>query len=239
MTLLPSESWAVTLVDIPRYRVGPHCCVPGCEKLADHAHHLWRRSFINKSVPASVKGRNRREGADWVRVGGVIYGNLVGICYPHHQAVTENKAWIRLVDDFDGFSFTWNTLAPDGWLAHGPLEPQPPVSGALTSTPSSAQVGSPERTADRGEELPCPTCGHTRRPRPKVDLPPGERRPRVSWTISVPKDERENGADVLDALLAEAAVILGRDEHQSWKYFTAVEALAAFVQHGHLMVSNQ
>ena len=71
-----------------------------------------------------------------------------------------------------------------------------------------------------------------------MTLPVGERRPRATWSISVPKDERENGADVLDTLLAEAAKILDRDEHKSWRYFTAVEALAAFVQHGHLMVGN-
>lgn len=228
MTLLPSESWDVKILELPRYAVGPRCCVPGCDKLADHAHHLWRRSFTGRP-------------ATWVRIGNTTFGNLVAICFEHHEQVTRNAAWIRMVDDFEGWTFTWNTLEMDGWVAHGPIEPQPPLNGVLGPAPISApEKPGEEHTVERGEELPpCPTCGHKRRATPKVDLPPGERRPRVSWTISVPKDERENGADVLDTLLAESAKILGRDEHVSWKYFTAVEALAAFVQHGHLMVGEQ
>lgn len=83
----------------------------------------------------------------------------------------------------------------------------------------------------------CPTCS---RPLPR---PKGEKRekPRLrrSWTVNVPKDEQEDGADVLDTLLEECRKLFGHSSHANLKYHTVVQALALVVQHGHKLVASE
>lgn len=209
MTRLPVESWSAQGVDGPKYRVGPRCSVPGCANLADHAHHIWRRSFLGGDYA-------------WVEFEGRVYGNLTGLCFAHHEAVTRGEAHILL----DEGVFCWAHR-----LHVMPLDPQPPLDG-LPLTAPGAGAQEPGQPVER-----CESCGHVKRPR--VELPPGERRPKASWVVSVPKDERENGAEVLETLALEAAKILERDDHASWRYYTLAEALALFVQHGHLMAKEE
>jgi hypothetical protein len=215
VTFLPLESWLVKArSDLKPYRVPARCAHPDCELMDVQAHHLWRRSFIGGDIR-------------WVELpDGRVVGNLVPLCWTHHKLITENQASIVLCGD----TFVWAFRVNGEDHLHAPLTYQPPVGGGLET--ASDRKDSEEPTADR-----CETCGHVKR-RHKVELPPGERRPRASWTIAVPKDHREDGAYVLDSLLEEAAKILERDEHTSWRYYTAVEALAMFVQHGHLMVKD-
>lgn len=202
MTRLPHENWSVKGVHDERYKVGPLCCVKGCGRTADHAHHLWRRSFL---------------GADfaWVELwDGVVVQNLVGLCWRHHQEVTENRTEIRYLDD--GYFYYLRGGADYGSL----LDPQPlraPLRQGA-SGPRESTEGSAER---------CPTCGKSKR----RGLPPGPKRPKAQWAVHVPKDEREDGAEVLDTLLLSIAEKRGRADHASWRYFTLVEALAFAAQH--------
>ena len=70
----------------PRYKVGPLCAVPTCGRLADHAHHLWSRSYMGKPY-------------DWVEVESGVVPNLLPLCWHHHEDVTGSvggyKAGIR------------------------------------------------------------------------------------------------------------------------------------------------
>lgn len=81
----------------------------------------------------------------------------------------------------------------------------------------------------------CPTCS---RPLPR---PKGQREPakvRRSWTINVPKEEQEDGAEVLDTLLEECRKLFGHNEGKNLKYHTIVQALALVVQNGHKLAAN-
>lgn len=216
MTKLPHESWQVKGVDGPKYRVGPGCAVPGCTKFADHAHHLWRRSFLTGDFK-------------WVELwDGRIFQNLTGICHVHHELVTVNEADLRFEEGLDFGPFTWVSLD-----TFGPLSPQPLTLEAFSEAmqltldgrevPHTHVVGGHDHDAET-----CPTCG--RKKKPKDELPAGEKRNRATWSVSVPRDERENGADVLDTLEMECAKLLGREEHAGRRYFVLAETLAFFLQ---------
>ena len=72
----------------------------------------------------------------------------------------------------------------------------------------------------------CPTCERAL-PKPHTDA---ETRVRRGWTIAVPVDERENGADVLDSLLDECRKLFGHDTNRKVRYYTVAQALALVVQ---------
>lgn len=240
MTRLPHENRDVRGLDVSdgpqfiNYKVGPLCSVPGCSRLADHSHHIWRRSFVIGDKP-------------WVILWDLtITGNLTALCYRHHQEVTENKAIIR----WSGLAYTWE----DSVVTSVHLDPQPPILfTARTGKDLVSNVTSrifPERETlavrDLFPDLPhehvgpgavekCPTCSRALpRPESKREGP----RTRKAWTVSVPVDERENGADVLDTLLTECAKIFGHDETKGARYFTVAQALALVVQHGARMVGD-
>jgi hypothetical protein len=90
--------------------------------------------------------------------------------------------------------------------------------------------------ADGGDPNICPSC---KRPLPhaKLDKPHEAKRPRRTWSITVPVDERENGADVLDELLEASRDVMARaglpyGEESSVRYFVLTAALGLFVQGG-------
>ena len=59
----------------PRYKVGPLCAVPTCGRLADHAHHIWSRSYMGKPF-------------DWVIIEDTTLPNLLPLCWSHHEDCT-------------------------------------------------------------------------------------------------------------------------------------------------------
>lgn len=214
MTKLPHENWKVDGVDGPKYRVGPGCAVPGCTKFADHAHHIWRRSFLSGDYK-------------WVRLwDGRVLQNIMGICHRHHELVTVNEA--DLVFNDEGV-FTWVSLDTFGPLSPQPLSLEAFEAKAMQLTIDGGEVPHTHVVGehDHAAEV-CPTCG--KRKKPKDDLPAGEKRARATWSVSVPKDERENGAEVLDELILACAERLGRADHASYKYFAIVEIAAYFLQ---------
>lgn len=217
MTKLPHVDWNVQGVEGPKYKVGPKCAVATCPRFADHGHHIWRRSFLAGDY-------------QWVELwSGKVVQNLCALCSECHEKITVNKAWIEYSDDYSDGTFTYVEPSDqeDVYLARDVLIPQPKTlasfATAMQMTIDGNEVAHDDIVRVSEEEPPCPTCGRKKK---RVDLPAGEKRNRATWSVSVPKDERENGADVLDVLALECAKKLGRDDHASYKYFTLTEVLA-------------
>lgn len=209
MTRLPADSWNVKGVEHPpKYKVGPKCAVANCGRFADHAHHIWRRSFL--------AGDYR-----WVELwDGTVVQNLCALCWEHHQRITENKDDIACIEDDGQWLFVYYTA--NDHIAPLVLVPQPKQLEDFVKGEVGAVVVPTEP-----EE--CPTCGHRKHNAVKSALPAGEKRDRATWTVSVPKDERENGAEVLDELELACAEKLGRAEHSGHKYYTLAEVMATFL----------
>jgi hypothetical protein len=231
MTLPAVDSWDVRGVDGPAYRVGPHCSMPTCERWAEHAHHIVRRSAIGG-------------GFDWVEIDGVLYANKTGLCPAHHDDITGriggHKAAIRLLtethvesgvhthplDDLAAATtsrtFYWCSIeqTPEGkviYLPYAPLDPQPPSPDSLA-----------QRAPTESDSEPCPFCGQSNRRRRGTTAPSGPRRRRKTWCIQVP-DDHEDGAQVLDTLVDDVAPIMGIEPSRTGRYFVAAAALF-FVQ---------
>lgn len=217
MTRLPNESWNVEACTgdlFPRYKVKPLCAHPDCSRFVDHVHHLVRRSFVGGDVA-------------WVRFGnGDIVGNLVGLCYRHHEQVTVNQAAIMYEERLH--QFTW---VDDEGAACGALYPHPPKHGHVHED----ETGEPVLIGPGSTHI-CPGC---KRPIPREKTAGEKKEPakrRKSWTIKVPDETEEDGALVLDTLLEECATLFGRDMSASNnRYFVVAQALALVVQNGHLL----
>lgn len=201
------------------------CAVPFCQEGVTEYHHLWRRSELIGAW-------------DWVEIPdfGQV-GNKVGLCRKHHEAVTVNAAWITFEPGIP--AFTWGSLLdhPQALVWQPPMRPDnvnvidvPPIEAEdLPSLPPVIHVH------EHIEDGICVTCKQPL-PKPRIKTPKEERRPRRSWTVTVPVDERENGAETLDTLLEAAREEMaraglpysGRDEV---KFFVLSAALALFVQH--------
>jgi hypothetical protein len=211
MTKLPHADWNVQGVEGPKYKVGPTCAVATCTHYADHGHHIWRRSFLAGDY-------------QWVELwDGKVVQNLCGLCSECHEKITLNKAWIAYSDDHSDGIFEY----VDGVDAAATvLVPQPKTlasfATAMQMTIDGKEIPHDDVVRVPEEEPPCPTCGRKKK---RVELPAGEKRNRASWSVSVPKDAREDGADVLDTLELECAKKLGRDDHASHKYYTLTEVM--------------
>jgi hypothetical protein len=207
VTKFPTESRQVVGLegeDYGAFKVGPTCSVPRCTRLTDHAHHLFSRGMMGGAF-------------SWVLTpDGVEIGNLVPLCYRHHEQVTNNEIGIT----YQGGRFFWEGE---------PLTWQPPSKNG------------PEEVGTEPEERPiCPGCGR-RLPKPKIDSPTEEKKKRKTWAVSVPATVEEDGADVLDALLEAAREKMdeaGLDWGEGQKYFVLSTALGLFVQHADLIMSN-
>jgi hypothetical protein len=206
MTLPAVDSWNVHGLKGEALKVGPRCSQPACGRFAEHAHHIVRRSQLGGAF-------------DWVEIDGVVYANKTGLCVEHHDDVTGrtggHRAAIRLVED--GWSWCGVETRPDGaivYLPFAPLDPQPP-------TPDSLARASNGTGSDN-----CPFCGQQTRRRAEAapPKPPRGRRRRKSWCIEVP-DDHEDGADVLDALVDDLALLLGITPNRTGRYFVVVPTL--------------
>jgi hypothetical protein len=224
MTLSPFVSRRVKGLEGPEYpklKVGPLCAAPGCSRIADHAHHLVRRSAIGGDFA-------------WVEVEdeGTFF-NLCALCHVHHLAITDNKAQIK----WTGTNFVWN----DGLMVGVLINPQPPAWGregggeAEERGADSSGVAAPVGPAAVEK---CPECLRAL-PREKL---PGEKREakknRKSWTVAVPVDAREDGAETLDVLLSACADLFGHSDSKKLRFYSLSQALALVVQHGHMLVGD-
>jgi len=162
---------------------------------------------------------------DWIEYEGVLIQNVVGLCRAHHQLITDNKARIW-----------WTPFAYFAWVSEGKkpvkINPHPVIDDGSHS----------HEELNKAEVLPdvCPGCGRVTRPK---SAKREEKRQRASWSIHVPKDERENGADVLDTLLEEARVMMAKaglpyGDEANARYFILSAVLALFVQHSQEVMSD-
>lgn len=160
----------------------------------------------------------------WVRMpDGVEIGNVTGLCWRHHDDVTVNSERITYVDGL----YLWT----DGT----PLTQQPPMKGFEREEIEHEHLTEEERGV-------CPTC-HRKLPKPKVETDQEEKKPRGTWAVAIPMDERENGADTLDALLEAARdeldkVGLSYGDGSKVKFYILSAALGLFVQHATEVLSN-
>lgn len=196
--LRPVESWDVTAVsdhDVERKHLrklllNTTCAHPDCDKPTESMHHAWPVGTLKSS--------------SWlVRIPGVDKPVLhaIGLCGTgttgHHGDLEEHRGWVRYEDG----EFVWydrSQYAVSPWEYIGKLDPQP---GKGSSNP--AQNGPEGRVNPEGSK--------TR----KSKKLKGEVRPyRAQWNVGVPKDERENGADVLDEL--ELALREKFSEEMGW-----------------------
>lgn len=228
MTKLPVESWNIIPLEgpeYPDYKVASTCCVPFCTSFSDHAHHIVRRSFLGGDYA-------------WVKYDdGRIFANKTGMCYTHHKSVTENRCQI----DYEDGIFYWNTYVGDP----APLQIQPFVLDNVPSGEEPESEGHHDHTHDHHgpERKVCESCGRPL-PKPKIEAPDEEKKPRRTWAISVPNDALEDGANVLDTLLEAARDELDRvgisyGNGSKVKYYPLTTSLALFVQNAEKILSDE
>lgn len=211
----------------PPYTLNLICAHPFCLERATERHHVWRRSLLGGAF-------------DWVELpdGGQI-GNLVGFCHEHHRLLTDDEAKLSL----EGVG----VLA---WISDSmqvlPLTFQPPflppIDELLQADPEFRNT--PKKTGAILDNE-CPSCGRPL-PHPKIEREPDdfeEPRPRRSWTITVPVDQRENGAAILDALVEGCREALDRagisySPGPKTKFAVTSSSLALFLQHFDEIVSD-
>lgn len=207
---LPVELHRIRGVKLgPRYdyKVGPQCSVPGCSSWAQGAHHI-----------ASAGGGGLGVAFDWVEIDGTVVGNKTGLCYEHHNVAIHDqaKAEIKWIDGAYWWCLMGGSKLTNDREAHavGPLTYQPPTPDSLVEQTSGPVVESDH----------CPMCGQTKRRR--LSSPPGGRR-RKTWIVKVPDEEVEDGADVLDTLVENLALLVpNADASATGRYYVLVPVLA-------------
>jgi ssDNA-binding Zn-finger/Zn-ribbon topoisomerase 1 len=191
-----------------RYEVGPRCSAPDCTRLADHGHHLVRRSASPDT--------------HWIQMAdGKIFGNVVGLCVDHHDQVTGmpgvgHEAAIR----YDDGVFWWCSVNSDGrghvfYTRLAALEPQPPSPDSLGEQRAEEELETEEA---------CPACGQKVRAARQGRAPGEPARRRKSWVIKVP-DDSEDGAQVLDVLVDDLLPLFGIKSKKTGRYYVVVSAL--------------
>jgi hypothetical protein len=185
VTLPLIDSWDIQPVKGTTYRVNLTCANPRHHDPAEHGHHLVRRSQIIGDVW-------------WIRLpDGIVIGNVIGLCAPCHALVTGqggkgggHGAAIRWIDG----ALWWcdvqvgTSTGAVSYLPVAPCSPQTPLGDDATIL--GLDVGPKE----------CPTCGRSHEA-PKKKGPKREARKRKTWTVQVPADEGEDGAQVLDEIV--------------------------------------
>lgn len=172
-------------------------------------------------VRRSYAGEN-----DWVYIDGQLVPNVCVLCRPCHELVSTNKAQIV----WNHHVYLWSDDHHDGATL---LNPQVPGLPEVFSEP---KIFSPENDGSV-----CPTCD---RPFPKPREQTEERRERRTWTVTVPKDKREDGAEVLDTLLEEIRLELASSglhygAEMKVRYFVLSTALGLFLTNSKEILDQQ
>jgi hypothetical protein len=199
MTFLPAPSRQVEGAPGPQIAPGYTCAMPACLLRAQERHHLWRRSALGGAY-------------DWVLVNeDALVRNVADLCRKHHQDITENRAWIRLIDN----QLVWCTLdLQDNWIAVAPL------------------------TFDVNTDVICEHCGQAKK-RPKLGGDQAKKRRSKTLSISVP-DDKEDGAAVLDTLVESICDDLGYQGTKGLARYHALTAAAVFtLQHREMFLKER
>lgn len=154
----------------------------------------------------------------WVEYKSHKIQNIVPLCWGHHEEITQNKAFLFWHEDTLSF---W-------WYDQQDEEPAKQV-GPLSYAAMEEHVGPASKRK-------CPACGRPAKKEPEEKTE--ETRQRRTWAITVPNDERENGAETLDTLMQECRDLFGHDESKRVRFFTLTQALALVVQNGHKLMAD-
>ena len=207
MTLPVTDEMPVRAIkDGPPYKVGPHCANPNCESYAQDAHHMQPRSAI---------GGDYR----WIEIDGRIVGNLTGVCRACHIDLTGDIGGHKAAIRYHQGLFWWalvtesEDVSEPSYYLVDPIRRQPPTPDQL----EGEQHEPPQH---------CPFCGQKRRrPAPTTGRPFGRRR--KTWTVKVPAEDEEDGAEVLDTLVENLALVIpNADASASGRYYVLVPVLA-------------
>jgi hypothetical protein len=146
-------------------------------------------------------------GFDWIVVENVTVPNLLPLCWRHHEECTGQiggyRAGIRY-DVTEGLLY-WVNGDGEQELNWG------------TSVSADPYV--------RDELDLCSECGRRKPRKYSEPLPESARakRPKARVVITVPSDERENGAETLQQLFSQTCELVGRSEKEV--YYALVEGL--------------
>jgi hypothetical protein len=225
MTKAPDEDRRIEAIDGPRYSLNVICPVPGCnDSRSLQRHHLWRKSDV-------IGDRW------WVKTSDdKLHGNCVKVCRFHHREITDNIARIAYEDGL----FYWQDILSEPQL----LDWQPPSEFPVGDDPDVVLVeklGADHVLAPGHSPDVCPTCLR-KLPQPKSENPE-EKKVRKTWSVAVPLDHWEDGAQVIDTLLDEAHVELNKlglpfGEGRVVKYYILAAALGMFVTHADSIMSD-
>lgn len=187
-----------------------------------HKHHRKRRSQGGDDSPENIIDLTPE-------IHELVHRNPA-LAYEHGLLVHSYNDPAEIVPDIGGFLRALEGRTPVGTETDQGLEE------AMHTTPLGEEI--PHR--HEGVEKECPRCHGkgkvTEKPKDPSHEPSPERK-KVTWAVRVPKDERENGYEVLEALV-EAAIDkmanlgLIRDRNKGAAYYTVVAALHNFVTEG-------
>ena len=182
-------------------------CVICGQRPAVHKHHRKRRPHCTAEEYSAV----------W---------NLLDVCFVCHEWIhshpEEAYAAGLLVHSYDDP----REIRPLQWVDIMQRE-------SKQLTVDGDEVPHKHVVNEDGTEEPCPRCkGRGRvlkRSKPLAGEETGPKEKTV-WAIRVPKEHRENGAEVLDGLMSGAAEKLAEGGHdKGWTYRTLVMALSWFL----------
>ena len=241
MTRLPSETWdVVALPEEPAYELNEICAAPGCNRPATENHHIWARSFTKR--PEAYWVELIEAGFERKRVPG-----RVGLCNVHHADITGGIGGHRAMIVYYGGKFYWvdqiamgvavNTSHAELVKFSRPLDPQPGPQ-PMQLTVEGEEVPHDHVVASNGQTTKCPRCkgqGTVVKPEPKPEGEKKEERPKVTWAVRVPKDEREDGYELLEERMVIAVEKLFdagliRDKNKGANYYALCFALDFFNQ---------
>lgn len=197
--LRPLETARVRGVASTRYPLNQICSMPECDQPAVDPHHIWPRSLISgDSWFVEVVEGDEAAVFKANSPSETALPHVTGLCRAHHDDVEAHRTWIKLEDG----EFVWydREMSHDGSEVYDHWLPL----GSLSPQPGSRE-GKPKRKKFKGEKP----------------------RNRVSKSIRVPKDEQEDGVEILETLIDLAAEKRGKPDVPP--YYTLVDSLHFFV----------
>lgn len=237
-----------------RYVMPMTCSAVNCIQRDVERHHIFRRSFLigdywwaqlpdgevvgnciplcnhhHKLVSENVVAIEYHDGRFFSRMGigdayelnwqPPFYTSMESFLNENRDSKTPEKK-MEVSDLSTGRNADSSATDPDSF------------SGSKTSYPESESVESETMSASASPAT-CPTCERPL-PKPKIETPMEERKIRRTWSVSVPVDRQEDGAEVLDTLLEEVRDELARaglpyGDSEVAKYHPLATALALFV----------
>jgi hypothetical protein len=206
--IFPCEGRLVRSVASERYPSNKVCSHPECAHDADDQHHIFARSQI-AGDSYFVEITDPADGTV------AVIPHVTGLCRAHHGDVEEHRAWIRLEEGV----FNWYDRGPsfavtENWAG---IMVEHEVGGHNWHLvgPLNPQPGSVEHKPKRKKRAQQPA------------------RKKAVYSIRVPKDEAEDGYEVLDSLIDSVRDKYGPE--LGWTdtapgYFVVVAALVKALQ---------